>query len=256
MRAWLFFMNTVYFAVFAPAALAMRFLWFPLLRLFYSGEILTSKIRHSICNAFRFFWYMAGVCRFMKTSLHGTENLASSRGMIIVANHPTYIDYVLLASLMPDVNCLVKAGISHKPALRGIVSNARYLINNEGPELLEEARRCLERGESILIFPEGTRTPHSGEIKLKKGFASLAVRLNCPVLPVTIRCSEHFLDKQMKWYQVPRRMPIFMVNVGEIIEPAAANSDNGTSPFREAAKLRDRVQDIFRAAVCPPGDKT
>lgn len=249
MRAWLFFMNVVYFAVFAPAALLMRFLWFPLLRLVYKGDVLTSKIRHSICNAFRFFWYMAGICCFMRHEVHGKERLQSKRPRIIVANHPTYVDYVLLASLMPDVNCLVKGGIEHKPALRGIVKNARYLINNDGPKLLEEAASCLNRGESILIFPEGTRTPHSGAINLKKGFASLAVRLHCPLQIVTVKCSEHFLDKQMKWYQVPARIPVFSVHVGEIIEPDAANSDNETSSYAEAKKLRDRVQRIFRDAV-------
>lgn len=251
MKAWLFFMNTVYFAVFAPSALFLHLVWHPVLSIFYRGHELQLKFRRSICLSFKFFWYMAAKCRFMKAEFYGLEKLASAPACIIVSNHPTYIDYVLLTSVMPEINCLVKAGIRHKPALRGMVVNAGYLVNQDGPELLEESRQCLERGESILIFPEGTRTPHDGTITLKKGFASLASRLDCPVLVISIDCSEHFLDKQMKWYQVPARMPVFKVTVHELIAPNAGIFGDEENSFRRASRLKDTVEGILRGAVTP-----
>lgn len=242
-RIRLFITNVVYFSVFGTSAILMRFICFPCMRLFWHGEELTKQIRHLVSASFRLFWSVAKLLRFLDHEVHGIEKLKQDQGAIIIANHPTYIDYVLLASLMPEINCLVKEEVLHKPALGGIVKNTHYLINSDGPSLLKECENCLKRGENILIFPEGTRTPHNGEIKLKKGFASLASHLLCPVRVVTISCSEHFLDKQMKWYEVPPRIPKFTVDIHEVLDPRDFKAE--LNPHHAAEQIKHAVAQIF-----------
>ncbi len=246
-RIRLFITNVVYFSAFGTCAILMRFICFPCMRLIWHGEQLTKKIRHLVSASFRLFWSLAKVLRFLDHEFHDIEKLAKDRGTIIIANHPSYIDYVLLASLMPEISCLVKEEVLRKPALGGIVKNTHYLINSDGPSLLKECEACLKRGENILIFPEGTRTPHNGEIKLKKGFASLASHLLCPVRVVTIRCSEHFLDKQMKWYEVPSRIPKFTVDVHEILDPRDFNAE--INPHHAAEQIKQVATEIFIKAL-------
>ena len=248
-RSLLFVINVLYFSLFATCAVIMRLCCFPCMRCIWHGNELTLRIRRLISASFRLFWFVAAKLRFLEKEIQGKSDLQKDHGMIIVANHPTYIDYVLLASFLPEVNCLVKEKILHKPTLSGIVKNARYLVNTDGSSLLEECAEILKRGENILIFPEGTRTPHDGTIKLKKGFASLSAHLLCPLHVVTITCSEHFLDKSMKWYEVPPRIPKFKVTVDKILDP----SDYGAreNPQKAALEMRQEVSAIFKKALIP-----
>lgn len=246
-RSRLFLINVLYFSLFATFAVIMRLCCFPCMRCFWHGNELTFRIRRLISASFRLFWFIAKKLRFLDHEIHGKKDLQKDRGMIIVANHPTYIDYVLLASYLPEVNCLVKEELLHKPTLSGIVKNARYLINTDGSSLLKECEEILKRGENLLIFPEGTRTPHDGTIKLKKGFASLSAHLLCPLHVVTISCSEHFLDKSMKWYDVPPRIPKFKVTVHKIIDPLDYGAKE--NPQKAALKIRQEVVAIFKLTL-------
>ncbi len=49
----------------------------------------------------------------------------------MVANHPTLIDYVILASVMPETDCLVKSALLRNPFVSGVIRSADYLINSE-----------------------------------------------------------------------------------------------------------------------------
>ena len=90
--------------------------------------------------------------------IDGAEILRQERGCLVVANHPTLIDYVLLASVMPETDCLVKSALLKNPFLGGVVRAADYLINSEAETLLPRCQQRLAQGDTILIFPEGTRT--------------------------------------------------------------------------------------------------
>lgn len=80
----------------------------------------------------------------------------------MVANHPTLIDYVILASVMPETDCLVKSALLRNPFVSGVIRAADYLINSEAETLLSASQQRLAQGDTLLIFPEGTRT-RSGE---------------------------------------------------------------------------------------------
>lgn len=80
---------------------------------------------------------------------------------------------------------------------------ADYLINSEAETLLPRCQQRLAQGDAILIFPEGTRTKPGEKMTLQRGAANIAVRCASDLRIVTIGCSEHLLDKQSKWYDVP-----------------------------------------------------
>ncbi len=76
----------------------------------------------------------------------------------MVANHPSLIDYVMLASVMPETDCMVKSALLKNPFVSGVIRAADYLINDQADALLPASRQRLQQGDTILIFPEGTRT--------------------------------------------------------------------------------------------------
>jgi 1-acyl-sn-glycerol-3-phosphate acyltransferase len=119
---------------------------------------------------------------------------------IIVANHPSLLDVVMLISLIPNADCIVRAKLS-RHIVRGIVR--QLYIPNSLP--FEDLSRCciksLNEGNCIIIFPEGTRTPRSGPIKMKKGAARLSLLSGCGIIPVYIGGNDKYgLGKRDPWW--------------------------------------------------------
>lgn len=150
--------------------------------------------------------------------IEGGDILRRDRACLVVANHPTLIDYVLLASVMPEADCLVKAELRKNPFFSGVIRTADYLLNSQSDTLLPACEQRLQRGESIIIFLEGTRSRYGESIVLQRGAANIAVRCGCDVRIVHIRCSQDTLGKQSRWYHIPPEKPYFSVAVCERID--------------------------------------
>ncbi len=138
-------------------------------------------------------------------------------GHIIVANHPTLLDAVILIAEFGNICCIVKQTLKKHPITALPVSLAGY-IPNSSEDILELAKAKLGAGENILIFPEGTRSDKSEVVsRFKRGAANIAINSDSPILPVTIWCLPRTLAKQEKWYQVPISPPRFVVTIGSPI---------------------------------------
>ena len=71
--------------------------------------------------------------------------------------------------------------------------------------MIEQASEALREGQSVIIFPEGTRTTPGQALQFQRGAASIAVRAAAVVTPVFIRCEPTTLAKNMPWYRIPPR---------------------------------------------------
>ena len=66
----------------------------------------------------------------MTVERESLAQMRSLRGTIIVANHPTILDYVLTASMLPEMDCLVKASLRHNFFLKHVIRAADYMSND------------------------------------------------------------------------------------------------------------------------------
>ena len=142
-------------------------------------------------------------------------------GLLIVANHPSLIDVIFLMGFTPRSNCVVKAELAVNPFLKAAVRGAGFIRNFGGESFLADCNLALSRGGSLVIFPEGTRTPRVGRKSLHRGAANLAVRTKTNVTPVRISVDPLTLGKGEPWWRVPDSRPHFLLVVGEdlSIEP-------------------------------------
>ena len=211
------------FIVFNGGALVLSLIWFHLLNLVvHNPKRRQYYARLSVSLSFRFFIKMLCVLRLIKVRFEHFERLSSegSRpGVILVANHPSLIDYVLIASRLEHINCVVKEALRHNFFLKGIVKATGYLANDDPEAFLQLGSACLAQGEDLLIFPEGTRTSRSREFRLRRGAAALAVHSGRPLQVITITLSTEFLSKEKRWYHVPRTCPEYVLSVGEKLSP-------------------------------------
>ena len=92
----------------------------------------------------------------------------------------------------------------------------------------------LADGESLIVFPEGTRSQPGKPVVLQRGFAHLATQTGAPILPVTIRCTPPTLTKGEPWWRIPERPPVFTVTVGHpvAIETFSSNVNRGLAARR------------------------
>lgn len=104
---------------------------------------------------------------------------------IIVANHQSVIDLLLILSLSPKVIMLVKDWVWNSFFFGSVVRTAGYINTSEGYEKsLPKIRKRLDEGYSIVVFPEGSRT-RTGKIKrFHKGAFYMARELKVPVTPL------------------------------------------------------------------------
>ncbi|WP_108652857.1 lysophospholipid acyltransferase family protein [Dongshaea marina] len=178
------------------------------------------RIQKTIAISFRLFvWLMQtlGVIRF---SFQGVDKLRADRGCLLVANHPTLIDYVVITSLLDQCNCIVKQTLWQNRWLKWVIRLAGYIPNVQSDQLLQASRQSLDSGNPLLIFPEGTRSEPGKSLKMQRGAAHLALRLDKPLRLIHIHCSPSTLTKAEAWYQIPKSgKPHYQLNIGDRIDP-------------------------------------
>jgi 1-acyl-sn-glycerol-3-phosphate acyltransferase len=124
-------------------------------------------------------------------------------------------------TLLPRAQCIVKKELWQSPYLGRLVRGAGYIRNDlEFDAMLSACRSALAEGNSLIIFPEGTRTIPREPMHLRRGFANLAILLKARIQPVTIYCDPPTLFKGNRWWTIPPRRPSFRVEVGDYLDAA------------------------------------
>lgn len=232
------------FVLFALGALLLGVLLAPLIRFLpWSDRRRRQFARKSIQRWARFYVWCVSALGLLKVSFEGVESL-SQPGVLVVANHPTLLDAILLMAVMPNATFIVKAAMAHNPFTCWIVALAGYVPNDEvGVELVNKAANALRAGETLMIFPEGTRTVDD-QMVLKRGAANIALVAGCPLLPVVIDCQPMTLRKREPWYRIPERAPLFIVRVLPLMEVSGvidASQPRGLQARALTAALHERL---------------
>lgn len=135
-------------------------------------------------------------------------------GQLVVANHPTLLDAVLLMSVMPNAIFIMKAAIARNPFILGLAWLAGYLPNStHGQSFIDRTAQVLRQGQTLVIFPEGTRTVGAEPRAFQRGAAHIALGVGCRILPVVIDCEPVFMRKHESWFKALDRTPHFRVAV-------------------------------------------
>ena len=164
-------------------------------------------------------------------------NLRKMEGCVIVANHPSLIDVVLISVIVPKTLFVAKHGLLKNPFMAAIVRNTSLPDDERLPEA---AAPYLADGWNVLVFPEGTRSPSPGEIRqFHRGAAQMALRAGAKVVCVGIRLSRAILGKrQPPWDMGPERVSYsFCAD-----EPAEAKTDPERGLRPQAAELTDELR--------------
>jgi 1-acyl-sn-glycerol-3-phosphate acyltransferase len=133
--------------------------------------------------------------------LRGLENLDRHRSYILVSNHRSSFDiFALLGYLPMQFRWTAKAELFRIPFMGWAMARIGYIpIERDSPmkayrSMLKAAEK-VKQGVSIIIFPEGTRSPDGRLQPFKKGVFLIALKSQAPILPVALRGTEKIMPK-------------------------------------------------------------
>ncbi|MEW6526686.1 MAG: lysophospholipid acyltransferase family protein [Spirochaetota bacterium] len=148
------------------------------------------KIASYICGA---IWSrLNGYMTPMLVKVHGRENINPQQSYVIVSNHQSHYDvFVLYGWLGIDFKWVMKQELRKVPGLGiGCEKVGHIFIDRSNTERalasLNEAKKKIVNGTSVIFFPEGTRSKDGKVGEFKKGAFKMAFDLGLPILPVTI----------------------------------------------------------------------
>lgn len=174
--------------------------------------------RRMIQRSFRLYIRTLCVFRVISLTITGEERLAAARGVIVIANHPSLLDVVLIVSLLPDARCVIKYQLWRSRLLGPLLRLAGYIPNGGNAELLvAQCQRVLGEGSNVIVFPEGTRSIPGQKLQFLRGFAHLATIAERDLQPIVINCDPPALLKGQAWHQIPSRRPHFQLDVEPLV---------------------------------------
>jgi len=214
------------FFLFGVGGLLQSLLLHPLVYLLVWNEARRRKISRRIAgSSMQLFLRIMSFTGVLYFYYRGTENIDPNKNYLIVSNHPSLIDIILLLSLFPEANCVVKASMANNPLFYFLIKSAGYLSNEDPIDMLLQAVEVLEKGESFIIFPEGTRTQHSSAPVFDKGAAAIALKARVEFLPIAIECTPTTLTRQDVWYRIPEKKVRLGALIGGPVSPSEWCSD-------------------------------
>jgi len=216
-RAWRLAGTAVAFPLLFGGASVVAGVAFPILQAVTPETRLRRERNQNLVHLlFRLYSGLLWALRLIDIEIEGRERLNNGPARIIVANHPSLLDVVLLMGLVRRAQCVVKHELWQSPYLGAVVRGAGYIRNDlDSAALLDACRAALDSGNHLIIFPEGTRSVPGEPIRFRRGFANIATTLGTEIQPVTISCSPATLTKGEKWWAIPNRRPRFKVEIGE-----------------------------------------
>lgn len=183
-----------------------------------------------------------------RTIVEHRRYLSEPHPALYVANHPTVIDIVVLISLLPHVNCVVKKSLWHHFFLGPVVRAAGFIPNDHPTQLIEDCRQSFRAGKSLVIFPEGTRSSAQGLRPFSRGTAQIALRTGAPIVPIVIKCTPPAFMKYQPWYDVPERRFQMRLVVGPPMAMPDHVIDAAGLPM-QARRLTRHLEDYFHSAL-------
>lgn len=193
------------------------------------------------------FWRRLTVCvvkpamiLLTKRDWRGVEHIPTAGGVIIVANHLSEFDPLVIGHYVVDAGrwpqFLAKSSLFHIPVVGSFFTWVRqipvYRGTADAAKALDAATAALKAGDAVIIYPEGT-TPKAGDLwpeRGKTGVARLFLAAGVPVVPVVSWGSQRLFDPRTRKMRLVPGTPVTVLAGPPVdlsawtgAEPSAAN---------------------------------
>ena len=201
--------------------------------------------RAAISRVYRTFWWLAARCGMLHIDASALDGLASERGLIVVANHPSLLDALIVVARLPASACIMKAELMRNAFLGAGARLARYIRNDSPRAMIRLAAADLQAGGQLVVFPEGTRTTRFPVNAFKPGVTLIARLAQVPIQTVFIDTDSPYASKGWPLWRLPPLPMRFSVRLGERYAPQA-----------DGEALLRRIEQAYAAGLRPAAAAT
>ena len=177
--------------------------------------------RAAIARVYALFWDLARRTGMLQMDATALDPLRDVPGLIVVANHPSMLDALMLVARLPRSACVMKASLMKNIFLGPGARLARYIRNDSALGMIRCAVDDLQQGGQLVLFPEGTRTTQAPVNRFRPGFTLIAKRANVPIQTVFIDTDSPYLRKGWPIWRLPPLPIVFSVRLGRQFAPTS-----------------------------------
>lgn len=196
--------------------------------------------RAMISRGYAVFWRIAALSGMLRLNSQALDVLRHEPGLIVVANHPSMLDALMLVARLPRSACVMKGSLMRNPFLWPGARLARYIHNRSPHGMVRRAVDDLRHGGQLVLFPEGTRTTQVPLNAFRPGFTLIARFANAPIQTVFIETRSPYLGKGWPLWRLPPLPIVFTVRLGRRFAPASDHK-----------ALLDEIEAYFNAEMKP-----
>jgi len=145
-------------------------------------------------------WGVVHLNPFLISNVNGLENFPKKGAFVVVSNHTSLADIIILYRLNRQFKWLAKESLFKIPLFGWAMSACGYISLERGDhasirDSFEKALKWLKKDIPVLVFPEGTRSSEGHLGQFRNGAFKLALKAKCPVLPIVIKGSKTIIEK-------------------------------------------------------------
>lgn len=222
------------FVFFWGGSLLLSWIVLPLIQLFMARRSAlerTQACQDVVGIGFRMF---LGAMRWTHTLVfhpRRTRLTLPDRSCVVIANHPTLIDVAAIMAVQPRLCCVARSALFESVMVGRLLRYCGH-INGGGEGVLDglsvilQAIERLEQGQSVLIFPEGTRSTADGLRRFRPGAFEICRRAVVPAVPILISCDLPTLLKGVAWYALPKKTAHYVIRQLPTLDMDALSGDS------------------------------
>ncbi len=180
---------------------------------------------------------------FCPVTVEGRENIQKGQSYIFASNHTSIYDvFVIYGYIGVDFKWIMKKELENIPFIGWACKSAGFLFINrkkgrEAFKTLQEAKDVFKGGTSLVIFPEGTRTPDGLIGKFKRGAFEIAQNMDLPIIPVCLQGGFKVMPKT-RFYPIPGPLKI------TILPPIEFSSLDHEDFIFQVEKIREQIVSV------------
>lgn len=236
-------MSRILSALIWVAIAVLALLWLPLLAVIF---VVTAPFDPGRYSAGRWFRRAAvAVVKLIPVWDFRTEGVVIEdprRPYVAVANHESLADIFLLSHLPWEMKWLSKEAIFRLPVMGWMMRMAGDISVRRGEKgsrrmAVDEIHDRLEKGVSVIILPEGTRSPDGELLPFRNGAFRIAVERQLPILPIAVAGTREAMAKHSMRFNPARA-------IARVLEPVETTG----LTIDDVPEIRERIRDSIAAA--------
>lgn len=174
---------------------------------------------------------------FSPVEVAGRENIVPGQSYVFAANHSSFYDvFLVYGYINRSFKWVMKEELRKVPFIGSACKAAGHIFINrkamkQALHSIEEAKKSLTNGVSVVIFPEGTRSKNGVTGTFKRGAFKVATEMNLPIVPVSISGSHKILRKG-GWFPYPGKLKM-VIHQPTILHEDQAHRDEQVESIRQ-----------------------